>query len=134
MQDWIYKLQQSRNFIALIGILLVVWLGYNTTRVILRNYELVQIVDNLENEITVLQLENANLEFEIGYYSTDAFLELQARDKLSKVAKGEKVLVLPRDRYDNLVVDNNQAQTDDSPPAVSNFNAWLDFLSGGDND
>jgi len=131
MQEWTYKLQQSKNFVAFLGILLVIWLGYNTTRVILRNYELVQIVDNLENEIAVLQLENANLSFEIGYYGTDAFLELEARDKLSKVASGERVLVLPRDRYENLVVQGDIIKTDDSPPAVSNFNAWMDFLVGG---
>lgn len=130
MQDWLYKLQQSKNFIAIVGLLLVVWLGYNTTRVILRNYELVQQINKLEDEIAVLELENQNLEYQIGYYGTDAFLELEARDKLQKVEPGERILVLPDDRYDNLIVQNEET-ADSELPAVSNFHAWWDFLTGG---
>jgi len=131
MQEWFYKLQNSKNLIAVVGILLVVWLGYNTTRVILRNYDLTKTIEKLNDEIAVLQLVNENLQFEIGYYGTDAFLELEARDKLAKVGPGERLLVLPKNRYKNLIVSNEKINTDDSPPAISNFNEWMDFLIGG---
>lgn len=131
MQDWLYRLQQSKTVIAIIGVLLVVWLGYNTTKVILRNYELSQKIDDLENEIAVLELENQNLEFQIGYFKTDAYLELEARDKLTKVSSGEKLLVLPDDRYDSIQTESLPSESTQDLEAVSNFKAWLDFLVGG---
>ena len=131
MQDWLYRLQQSKTVIAVVGVLLVVWLGYNTTKVILRNYELTQKIEDLENEIAVLQLENQNLEFQIGYFQTDAYLELEARDKLTKVADGEKLLVLPDGRYDSLQTESLPGQSTQELEAVSNFKAWVEFLVGG---
>ena len=130
MQDWIHKLQQSKNFIAIVGLLLVAWLAYSTTKVIFKNYELAQQIGQLEDEIALLQLQNENLKFEIQFYKTDAYLELQARDKLNKVESGEKLLILPRDRYENLALADDVTDTDDSPPAISNFKEWMKFLSG----
>ena len=131
MQHWMHRLQESKIIVAVVGSLLVVWFGYNTTISILRNYELAQKVEQLEDEIAILQLENQNLKFQIGYYGTDAFLELEARDKLNKVARGEKLLILPKDRYNNLETAESSTVSDDETSQLrDNLSEWTDFLFG----
>lgn len=130
MQHWIQRIQESKILVAIVGSLLVVWFGYNTTLSILRNYELAQKIDDLENEIAILELENQNLKFQIGYYKTDAFLELEARDKLSKVAAGEKLLILPENRYDAIAEAPDNTIQDKTSQISENLSAWTNFLFG----
>jgi cell division protein FtsB len=102
---------------------------WNTTKVIYRNYELQQQVDELEAEIAVLDIENQNLKFNIEYYKTDTFLELEAREKFNKAKSGESVALLPKD----LSVQQDQKPDIEefkSSQFKSNFSAWWEFLFG----
>ena len=89
------QFSQNKSFLGIIGVLIVIWFGFNTTKSIFKNFDLVQEIEQLQQEIAILELENANLKFRIGYYRTDAYTEIQARDKLGLVAKGEKLFILP---------------------------------------
>lgn len=127
MQQSSKRFSKNKSLLGIIGVLVVIWFGFNTTKIIFKNFDLVQEIEQLEQEIAILELQNANLKFQIGYYKTDAYTEIQARDKLGLVAVGEKLLILPEDRYDDLLP---KAGSDAEPVAITNFNAWMEFLFG----
>ena len=111
---------------GLLGLSLI----WNTTRVIYRNYELQQQVDQLTAEIEVVEIENQNLTYNIEYYQTDSFLELEAREKFNKARPGEKLVLLPKDFSLPDQESSTPAETDDQPQYRSNFSAWWEFLFG----
>ena len=103
------------------------WIAWNTLFIVLKNNRLQNDIARLEQEVAVLQLENQNLELSIQYYTTDDFVEQSLRDDLLLKREGENVAIAP--------------QTKDAfyaPPAAdqerevkkSNFQQWIDFLSG----
>ncbi len=74
---------------------IVAWAGASTLGVISRNYKLQQQVDQLQSQIDLLKLQNQQVEYQIAYYNTDAFVEKEARDKLDLQAPGEHVVIFP---------------------------------------
>lgn len=74
-------------------ILLVSWSGIG---VIQTNYELQKKISKLKQEVSLMQLENSNLQLRNKYYDTEQFLELEARRQFGKAAPGEKLLIVPK--------------------------------------
>lgn len=131
MEDIFNWFRESRTTVGILGVILLFWLSYNTVIIILKNYELAQQIAQLEDEISLLELENQNFKFQINYYQTDAFLDLEARDKLSKVGSGESIVVLPDDRYDNLELGSTTNGNVESQIKL-NLDEWKKFLFGAD--
>lgn len=129
MEEIFNWFKESRPIVAIIGILVLFWFSFNTVKITLRNYELAQQIDNLEEEIAVLELENQNFKFQINYYQTDAYLDLEARDKLNVVSPGERLLILPDDRYDGVSVSTESEASDESQ-VKQNFDEWMNFFFG----
>ena len=131
MKNLIKQITDSRNLVFIVFAVIAFSLSWSTVQVIQNNYDLQQKVDGLRDEISVLQLENKNLTLGIEYYKTDEFLELEARRKFNKVGAGEKVVVLPRDRFEEQTpAKTDSANAETNPDESSNFSAWLDFLFG----
>jgi cell division protein FtsB len=114
--------------------LLVSW---SSVGVIQQNFTLQQQIAQLENEITIQQLENTNLELRNEYYNTDQYLELQARRQFGLAAPGETVLTVPeRVALENSVpiedeVREPQQTQSDKPGYQQNIEAWGDFFFRG---
>ena len=96
LENW-KKHLDTNNIVFFLFVILSFSLAWNTVKEIQRNYTLQQEVDSLKQEVDLLALENENLKLNIEYFKTDAFLELEVRQKLDKVASGETVLILPKD-------------------------------------
>ena len=102
------------------------------------NYELQKKISKLQQENTVLYLENGNTYLQNQYYKTDQYLELSARQNLGLAAPGEQVLLVPRDvalRYvdpslDKTAVYVKDVAQDKRPKYVKNLESWRDFLLG----
>ncbi len=113
---------------------LVTWSGVN---VLQQNFELQQSIAQLEQEIAIQGLENANLELRNEYYNTDQYLELQARRQFGLAAPGETVLLVP----EQVALENSVPLPEERSAAVpttgeqpvyqQNFQAWLDFFFRG---
>jgi len=114
--------------------LLVSW---SSVGVIQQNFTLQQQIAQLENEITIQQLENTNLELRNEYYNTDQYLELQARRQFGLAAPGETVLTVPeRVALENSVpiedeVREPQQTQSDKPGYQQNIEVWGDFFFRG---
>jgi FtsZ-binding cell division protein ZapB len=68
----IFNLNNALYFVAL---LIALWFSVNTIRVIERNYSLEQEVGSLQEEVSILELENERLKYNIAYFETDDYLE-----------------------------------------------------------
>ncbi len=94
-----------------------------------RNYTLQRTLDIKRREQTLAELENATLAYEKRYYESDEYKELAVRDYVGLGSEGEKVLILPAREMNNTseAVSTQPGVVNQSP---SNFQQWMDFLSG----
>ena len=113
-------------------------LTLSTAKVIQKNYTIQKDIAALEQENEVRELENQRMKYQIAYYKSDAYLELEARRKLNKAGVGEKVIAFPRptttdSQADSLdagaISDQDKQQQDGQKTSWSdNLKAWRDFL------
>jgi len=121
------KLVESAQFSVIIAAIIALSLIWSTVKAVQKNYELQGQVDNLEDQISILELENENLKLGIEYYKTDTYLELEARQKFNKAGDGESVLLLPKDG-DGPQDDQNASGQNEQER--SNLEQWKYFLFG----
>ncbi len=119
-----------------IVILAIAWSGAKTVQ---NNYELQKKISALQQENTVLWLQNSNTALQNQYYTTDQYLELSARQNLGLAAPGEQVLLVPKDvamRYIDPKLDEETTSSsqpiapDNRATYVKNLESWRDFLLG----
>ena len=132
------QLADARNiglYIFGVIILAIAWSGAKTVQ---NNYELQKKISTLQQENTVLWLQNTNTYLQNQYYDTDQYLELSARQNLGLAAPGEQVWLVPKEaamRYidPSLNVSDTTSKTaapDNRRGYVKNLEAWRDFLLG----
>jgi hypothetical protein len=88
-----------------------------------------------QRQLELTKLEVATLQYQQNYYNSDEYKDLAARMYLGLASPGEKVLVLPKNSAEaerEVVVDTTKSTTADDSKATSrsNFEQWIDFLSG----
>ncbi|MEX0748882.1 MAG: septum formation initiator family protein [Candidatus Saccharimonadales bacterium] len=129
MKKWLAKFKFSPRQAVMVGVLVLLgYVAFSTLNVIARNYQLQQRMDELAAENEILELENRQLEYELAYYQTDAFTELEARAKLELQAPGEKVVIFP----DRIPEPAGPPQPEPEPTftqtLADNVREWLYFL------
>jgi len=123
------------NAVFMAAVALSFFLVWQTSIVVLDNYELQKEVDVLKDEVELLELENQKLSFNIEYYKTDAYLDLAARKNFNLRSPGENVVYVPRSEGDSEPKASNDAsvvEAVEDEKSSSNFEQWLDFLFGRD--
>lgn len=135
MKDQFAKLLNSRTAVTGLFLVVALSLAFNTVKVVLRNYELQQEVDTLADEVSLIELRNQNLRYNIEYYKTDAFLETEAKRRLNLAAPGEKVVLLPKDGDIEAedALEQAQEEAEPKPQYQENFENWMIFLFGKTN-
>ncbi len=119
-------------------------LSLSTAKVIQKNYTIQKEISALEQENEVRELENQKLKYEITYYKSNAYIELEARRKFNKAAAGEKVIVFPRptDAEDDttdidasqLTISSQRNAAQQKRTWADNLRAWRDFILLGNNE
>lgn len=111
--------------IAIAGLIALSWL-WGTVVTLQKNFTLQQQVDALDQDVQIAELQNGSLEFQQQYLRSDEYLELAAREKLGRVAPGEKVIILPE------VPETSASEQRTTVPTVepSNFQQWMRFFFG----
>lgn len=113
-------------------VLLVSWSGIS---VIETNYALQQQIARLEQQNKVQELENNNQKLRNQYYTTDQYLELQARRQFGKAAPGETLLLVPKNVALAHTTDikeppakEQESAAPHKPTYQQNFEAWIRFF------
>ncbi len=119
-------LQKKLHIGTIAGIAVTAYIGFYLISTVLKNYELKQQIDTLQQEVSTLNAERDTLKYKIQYYQTDLYKEKEARAKLGLQQPGESVVILPKDKEAELKVEEEKSER----PAKSNFEQWIDFLAG----
>lgn len=122
----IKKYATSQNLTLLGVFLLAIVLISNTMKAIETNYQLQIDARVLEEEIAILELENANLELLKQYYETDEFAELESRRRFGTFAEGETRIVFPAWEGQDNTEQTTEIVTEPGP--VQNLKDWWDFF------
>ncbi|HMS31280.1 MAG TPA: septum formation initiator family protein [Candidatus Saccharibacteria bacterium] len=120
--------------LLLVGALLItLGLAWNTVTAMQRNYRLQQKYNQLQAEVSLIELENQNLRYKIAYLKTDDYLELAAREKFNKAIPGEAMVYLPGSGSAQKapVAKSTVAPAKPQPKGwQANFASWMRFIQG----
>lgn len=134
LKNFYHKYLNSNDLVLVLALVLAIALVWNTVGAMQKNYRLQQKYDRLSAETELLELENQNLRYEIEYRKTDAFLELEARDKFNKAEPGEKLVYLPNSGEDARSAvakdDEEKPQRAKKTGILGNLEDWWLFISG----
>lgn len=117
----------QQTLVTALFVVVAISIIWNTIGVIQKNYTLQKDIAALEDEVELVELENQNIAYQIEYYKTDEFLELAARRKLNKAAKGEHVVYLPKSDTADQQLPKNQPSSSQQKPS-SNVDQWIELL------
>lgn len=118
-----------QNGALVLALLIALSWSWGTVSTLQKNFQLQQEVDALQQEVELAQLQNQNLQFQQNYLRSNEFLEITAREKLGKAAKGEKLVILPDSSgvKDQATVAKTPAKTAEKS---GNFSQWMRFFFG----
>lgn len=123
---WRHYVTIQNGAVALALLIALGW-SWGTVSTLQKNFGLQQEVDAMQQEVELADLQNQNLKFQQNYLRSSEFLELTAREKLGKAAKGERVVILP----DSSGVVDTAGQVKavaPTPIKPSNFSQWMQFF------
>lgn len=123
-----WRLPASRGGIAwmvvvvIIGVLLAVQFG----RQVYANWEIGQRAAAIEAQIAAVEAENVELQAELDYLRSEAYISAEARRLANLGAPGEQVLIIPPGAEEPLPADVAAAL---APPKPM-LEQWLDLFFG----
>lgn len=83
------------QFSIVLGIFILVFISVSLAKEIVRRYEVSREISALKSEIQRLESRNTELNQLISFFSTEEFLEQEARTRLNLQKIGEKVMIIP---------------------------------------
>lgn len=116
----------------IIGIGLLLALGYAVSRQAWKNYQITQEIAQLEKDITSLEKRNSDLGGLITYLGSPQYQELAAKERLGLKKDGEKVIGLPDINVADDVAEEQVSGGGaiDSSDTRSNSQKWWDYFFG----
>jgi cell division protein FtsB len=131
--DYSDSLRDVRFAGLLLFVVIVLLISWSGVKVIQTNYQLQKQIAQLGQENSVQQLKDDNLKLQNGYYNTNQYLELSARQNFGLGLPGEKELIVPTAVAQAHSVDLAQVATaakagNDLPFYEQNLQAWWNFF------
>lgn len=92
-----WRLPASRGGVAWLIVLLIIGtlLAVQFGRQVYANWEIGQEADRIEAQIAAIEAENAQLQAELDYLRSDAYVSAEARRLANLGDPGERVLIIP---------------------------------------
>jgi cell division protein FtsB len=133
--EYARNLRDPRIIGLLLFLIVVLLIGWSGVKAIEANYGLQRQIAKLDQQNEVRRLTNENLKLQNDYYNTPQYLELAARKDFGLAAKGETVLIVPKDVALRHTIDLPQdkaiaeaVKQGKKPSYQRNFEAWMDFF------
>lgn len=119
---------------VLLFVMVASWI-VGSVGVMQRNYELQHVLLRKEREKVRAVLEVEAMRYENSYYQTEEYQELAVREQSGKGLPGEKVLILKPNspailEQARIAQLESRQKTSFGAKERSNFEQWVDFLSG----
>jgi cell division protein FtsB len=92
------RMPSSRGGLAWLAVLIIIGalLALQFGRQVYANWEMGQRADELAAQISAYEAENAQLQAELDYLESNAFVGAEARRLANVGARGEEALIIPR--------------------------------------
>lgn len=121
------QLPASRGGVAWLVVLVLIgaFLAAQFGRQVYANWEIGQQARAIEAEIARIEAENADLERELAYLRSDAYVEAEARRLANLGREGEQVLIIPAGAEEPLPEELTAV---DPPKPV--LDQWVDLFFG----
>lgn len=114
-----FKSRLSQLVFIVIGLMMIVGLSKN----ILRLLKVDDRIEEIERNVAELRQKNQELKEAREYYSSDEFVEKEARNRLNLAKPGETMVILPSNLAEILGRKDNQEVR-----AVPNWKKWWDLF------
>jgi cell division protein FtsB len=116
--------------IFVIIVLLISWSGIKTIQT---NYSLQKQISSLRQQNDLQKLQNGNLQLQNGYYNSDQYLDISARQNFGLAAPGEKMVIVPEKVALAHTIDiqstaKKVTAQDKKPTYQRNFESWVNFF------
>jgi cell division protein FtsB len=123
----------STKKILFLGLIIGSFLVFNLIRLIYLNVTNERRISSQKNEVLSLKAAVQKLENDKLYYSSDQYLETEARDKLQLTKPDETIIVVPENVQKELVKTETQKILGVSATGIrklSNLEQWLELFLG----
>ena len=122
------QLPASRGGVAWLLVLVIIgaFLAVQFGRQVYMNWEMGQQAEAIEAEISKLEAENDELENELDYLRSDAFVGAEARRLENLGTSGEEILIIPPGAEEPLPEELTAVE-----PPKPMLQQWLDLFFGG---
>lgn len=122
------QLPASRGGVAWLLVLVIIgaFLAVQFGRQVYMNWEMGQRAEAIEAEISKLEAENDELENELDYLRSDAFVGAEARRLENLGTSGEEILIIPPGAEEPLPEELTAVE-----PPKPMLQQWLDLFFGG---
>ena len=123
-----YTLPTSRGGLAWLAVLLLVgaFVAFQVGREVYASWSIGQEADQIRAEIAALAEQNAQLQRELEYLRSDAYVSAEARKLLNLGYDGERVLIIPPGSEARLPGTLQERHT--PPPPL--LDQWLELFFG----
>ena len=123
-----YTLPTSRGGLAWLAVLLLVgaFVAFQVGREVYASWSIGQEADQIRAEMAAMAEENAQLQKELEYLRSDAYISVEARKLLNLGHAGERVLIIPPGSEARLPAALQERQ--DQPPPL--LDQWLELFFG----
>jgi len=125
----------SSKLSLLASVVLLVLISVALGKVIYRRYLIEQEIGAMREEIEKAEGKNKELSDLIAYFSTDAFREKMARQKLNLQRPGETVVALPVKKEGEKIIlgseddsSENRARSEDAENFLANAKKWWHYF------
>ena len=124
-----YTLPASRGGLAWLAVLLLVgaFVTFQVGRQVYASWSIGQEADRIRAEIAAVAEENAQLQRELNYLQSDAYVSAEARKLLNLGFLNERVLIIPPGAEAELPGARQEKQAQPAPL----LEQWLDLFFGG---
>lgn len=120
------------NIVIAVALVIAASWAWGSIGVMQRNYTLQRALDDKHRQQQLAELEVATLEYEQNYLRSAEYQELAVRERLGYGQPGEKSLILaPHTDVAYSLESHAPASRANASREPSNFQAWMNFLLGG---
>ena len=123
-----YTLPASRGGLAWLAVLLLVgaFVAFQVAREVYASWSIGQEAERIQAEISAMAAQNAQLQRELEYLHSDAYISAEARKLLNLGYPNERVLIIPPGSEARL--PRALQQHEEPPPPL--LEQWLDLFFG----
>ncbi len=130
--DFINRLRDIRFAGQVVFVFIVLLISWSGVKAIQMNYNLQKQISTTQQENQIQKLQNNNLTLQDKYYSSNQYLELQARQNFGLASPGEQEILVPRSvalAYAPKVSLTTTEPSKVSVPALQkHVNDWINFF------